>query len=296
MFQGYLPLNCVFPPGKGGITSWRLAVRVLKNLLQAHTETYQALKAMPHGDEAQIGLVHQYLKFETATWYNPLEKIPGFLLNHLMVDSVIDFLKTGTFDYGIWGITRSTYQAPIDEDKPAAAQIADFVGLNYYSRVFVKFSLPFTIDSSCADGETMTDMPYAIYPEGMYKALHHMAEIGLPIYITENGVADHNDENDERRVQWVRTYLKAVSLALEDGIDIRGFYYWTLTDNFEWDAGWDMRFGMYDLNRETQERTLKDGGRAYATICKAHREGKYTEKTLAREEAYNPGIAVATAQ
>ena len=234
-FQGYLGFNCVFPPAKsnGILGSFPLAVKVLRNLLQGHTEVYQALKAMPHGKTAQIGLVHQYLSFHPWTVFNPIECFPQWCLNEFMVDSVINFLKTGTFFYH-WSLYfREKYTAPLDysSTQPAAQQLSDFVGLNYYSRVLIEFkytnlfTLNFSkvLESSPNLGETMTDMEYAIYPVGIYKALHHMSSIGVPIYVTENGIADHNNQNDERRVRWIREYLKAVSLALEDGLDIRGF-------------------------------------------------------------------------
>ena len=289
VFQGYLPFNCVFPPGKARglnkLTSWQLAVKVLCNLMQGHAEVYNALKKMKHGDKAQIGLVHQYLLFESYSSFDPIEKFPGFMLNNFMVDSVIDFLKTGTFDYGIPGITRQVYKAP-------EGPLGDFVGLNYYSRVRLKFDLfawPPKIDSAVGKDEIMTDMPFGIYAQGIYKALHHMAEIGLPIYITENGIADDKDTDDFRRVKWVKEYLKAISLAIEDGIDVRGYFYWTLIDNFEWDMGWHCKFGMYNKARE-----LKDGAKIYAEIINKTRNGEleeYTDDYIYDKEAFKKELA-----
>lgn len=293
-FQGYLPLHRVFPPAKDNAfaSSFKLGATVLKNLMMGHTEVYRTLKAMPHGDSAQIGLVHAYLEFQAWTFYNPLEYFAPCTHNRFMVDTVINFLKTGVFDYG-WPFSFSVrYKAPIDpsSDKTPAAQLSDFVGLNYYSRAVIKFQLSKllsfqfdkVIDSAPKPGEVMTDMQYAIYPNGIYKALHHMATIGLPIYITENGIADKNDTNDVRRQQWIREYLKAVSVALEDGLDIRGYFYWTLMDNFEWDGGYHMKFGLYSVNRETQKRSLKEGGKVYADIVKASRSGALSAPTADR--------------
>ena len=291
MFQGYLPFNRVFPPAKENdlLDSYKLATKVLKHLLMAHTEVYLTLKGMDHGHEAKIGLVHQYLKFNAQHWYDPIERIPGKLLNYLMIDSVIQFLKTGTFDYG-WGpLFSETYHAPIDKRSkvPAAQQISDFVGLNYYSRVLLKFELENllkgeinkVLDSVPDPGETMTDMPYAIYPEGIYHALFRMATIGLPIYVTETGAPDHNNTNDERRQRWITEYLKAISLAREDGVDVNGIFYWTLTDNFEWSYGYLEKFGLFAVDLETQERTIKDGGKLYAKIVHGARQGKYSNHT-----------------
>lgn len=267
MFQGYLPLNNVFPPGKGSLTSWPLAVKVLRNFMQAHTEVYHALKQMPGGDRAQIGLVHAYLKFEPYHWWNLVDQFPGVLLNNLMLNSVIDFMRTGTFSYSIPCYVNEEYTVP--EGKP----FNDFVGLNYYSRVLCKWG-----EGSCYPDEVMTDMPYALYPHGLYLAIKDVARIGLPIYITENGTSD-NQENDWRRAKFFREYLKMVSLAIEDGYDVRAYYCWTLTDNFEWDYGFKQQFGVYSVNRETQERKLKKGARIYARIIKAAREGRLLRHT-----------------
>jgi beta-glucosidase len=291
VFQGYLDFNCVFPPAKaqGIFSSFPLAAKVLRNLMQAHTEVYKSLKGMPHGEKAQIGLVHQYLSFHPWSIFTPIECFPQWCLNEFMVDSVINFLKTGTFSYTWRFFFKESYQAPVDKSSnlPVAKQISDFVGLNYYSRVLIelkytnllKLQFEKALESSPDVYETMTDMEYALYPFGIYKALHHMSEIGLPLYVTENGIADHKTVKDERRVRWIKEYLKSVSLALEDGIDVRGFFYWTLMDNFEWDRGFHSTFGLYSNDTTTQKRTLKEGGRVYAHIIKTHRSGGYSSPT-----------------
>lgn len=269
VLQGYL--RGVFPPGKGNIvTGQPLATKVLRNLMQAHAETYKALKAMPGGPDAQIGLVHQYLKFESYTCWNPLEFMGPLLTNTLLNDTILEFLKTGTFTFGKRFIFNETYTAE--------GPLTDFIGLNYYSRAVIAAQWPnwstFEVGGSCYPGEVMTDMPYAIYPKGLYDAIKDVAQIGVPIYITENGIADKNNTNDTRRVQWFREYLKAASLAIEDGFDLRGFFCWTLMDNFEWDMGHDPRFGLY-----TSDRQIKEGARIYARIINAARAGLLTQPT-----------------
>jgi len=81
-----------------------------------------------------------------------------------------------------------------------------------------------------------------------------------PIYITENGIAD---SLDDRRKKWIDRHLYATYKAIKDGYDVRGFYYWTLTDNFEWAEGYKMKFGLYHTNLETQQRTLREGSKAF---------------------------------
>ena len=180
-FQGYV--RGVFPPGRKNImSSWR----VLRNLIKAHTQVYRTLKKMENGSDAQIGLVHQYLKFQSYSSWNPLEKVPGLLFNHLLNDAVIEFLQTGCFN----GWFSMRYKANKGE------KITDFIGLNYYSRALIKAQadLGNVLVPACYPDEVMTDMPYAVYPQGFYDALMHLKNLEIPIYVTENGIADAADD------------------------------------------------------------------------------------------------------
>ena len=253
MFQGYL--RGVFPPGK---CNPLLAVRVLRNLLQAHTETYQALKAMDHGTTAQIGVVHQYLMFLPYGNWNPLERIPGLMFNYILNTAVLNFFKTGTFQISIPVLFDSSYQAP-------EGPLMDFIGLNYYSRVLAKAQLSLfdPIVPTCYPGEIMTDFPYAMYPQGLYEAIAKMAELNVPIYVTENGIPD---EKDDRRGLFFEQYLYALSCALADGYDVRGYYYWSLMDNFEWDEGFTKKFGLCHVDFTTKKRTIRTSAWRYRDI------------------------------
>jgi beta-glucosidase len=113
--------------------------------------------------------------------------------------------------------------------------------------------------------ETMTDMPYPIYAEGFYRAIKTVAQLGVPIYITENGIAD---AKDDRRDLFIRRYLFALSEAIEEGCDVRGYFYWSLMDNFEWAEGYDMKFGLYHVDFETQVRRLREGARYFVKVVK----------------------------
>jgi len=251
-FQGYI--NGAFPPAK--VANFFLAATVVRNLMQAHTETYLKLKSLPNGDQCQIGFVHQYLKFESYCWWlNPVDSIIARGLSTCFANTpVLNFLKTGKFS--ITGLFSSwNYVAPTN------GPIADFIGLNFYSRVLVKNFTP-----SCYDHELMTDMPYALCPDKFYEAIKDVSMVGLPIYITETGIAD---KLDNKREIYFKQYLGALSKAIKDGYDIRGFYYWTLIDNFEWDEGFNMRFGLVEYNTETKESRLRDSIKLYTDVILA---------------------------
>ena len=87
--------------------------------------------------------------------------------------------------------------------------------------------------------------------------------------MTENGIAD---DRDDRRALWIQRYIYAMSQAIKDGVDVRGYHYWSLMDNFEWAEGWQMDFGLFAVDRETQARRLREGSLAYRDIIKDHRD------------------------
>jgi beta-glucosidase/6-phospho-beta-glucosidase/beta-galactosidase len=107
-------------------------------------------------------------------------------------------------------------------------------------------------------GEMMTDMPYALYAEGIFKALEGIGVLDIPIYITETGVAD---SGDAVRPVMIQTYMSAIEQAIRAGHDIRGVLYWSLVDNFEWAFGYTMKFGIYEWDASSQQRTCRQSGR-----------------------------------
>lgn len=244
-FMGYI--SGWHAPGK--IMSLARAGVVLGNLLKSHVSVYRALKAMDGGNSAQIGIVHQVLQAKPYFWWNPAHVLTAKILNFCFAhDCVKKFLKTGIFHYEIPGLSSLWYE---DEN---ASKSYDFIGINYYSHVIVG------LGATCYPNETMTDMEYPSFPRGIYEAIKDMAELGVPLYITENGIPDQRDVN---RDQFIKEYLAQVHRALADGYDVRGYFYWTLMDNFEWDRGFTIKFGLYDVNHETQERYLREGAKAY---------------------------------
>lgn len=266
-FQGYI--RGVFPPGNCDIQT---AGTVLKNLLKAHCTVYQSLKKQPGGDKAQIGIVHQHLLFEPYHKDSSLEYWPTWYFSHIVTTAALEFFTTGSFKFlaiplvdGAFG--GIPFPIPLWENitynEPNASKMLDFIGLNYYSHVLMDWTCPWK--PGYKPDDIITDMPYALYPEGLYKAIDDVSKIGVPIYITENGIADAQDNN---RALWIQRYLYAVSQAIKDGYDVRGYYYWTLMDNFEWDEGFDMKFGLYQTDFATKERTLRKGSLALAHIIK----------------------------
>src|SRR3990167_193074 len=236
-----------FPPGKKDL---KLASIVLENLLESHVQIYKKLKSMPGGTEKKIGIVKQILQFDAYNRHNPLDRILCRYLNHIFNETVMEFLKTGKYRVRIPFIIN--YKS-FNFDAPKSL---DFVGLNYYSHATLKFkpSKNQFFEIKYRPEAIVTDLPHSIYPEGLYRALQYISELNTPIYITENGIADGDDS---RRKFFLKRYLWAISKALEEGMDIRGYFYWSLIDNFEWSEGFEPRFGLYHLDYKTQERILR---------------------------------------
>ena len=252
--QGYF--NGVFPPGKKDPL---LAGYVMRNLLNAHVQVYQHLKTLPNGANVQIGLVKNITQLDPLRRWHILDWYFSRILNDVFTNSTLDLFTKGEFDFYLPAMADISY---INYD---AINSLDFIGLNYYSRWHVKGQLnlaePFTFELRPQD--IQTDMPYAIYPEGFYKAVKTIAKLNVPIIITENGIAD---DKDDRRSLFIKRYLYALFKTIEEGYDIQGYFYWSLMDNFEWAEGYMMKFGLYDVDFNTQKRTLRYGSQSFVDI------------------------------
>lgn len=133
----------------------------------------------------------------------------------------------------------------------------DFVGLNYYfhNRIDRGFNKN--------KNEKVSDMGYELHPEGLYHVLMNLKKYGKPIYITENGLAD---ARDEYRTWFIKEHIRWMQKAMGEGADVRGYLYWSLLDNFEWDKGFWPRFGLVEVDYATQARKIRQSAREYKKI------------------------------
>ena len=116
--------------------------------------------------------------------------------------------------------------------------------------------------------KNISDMGWEIHPEGIFNILVDFDEYKLPIYITENGIAT---DNDDRRVRYLLFYLENVYEAIKSGVDVRGYIYWSLLDNFQWSSGFDPKFGLVEVDRKNFKRTIKPSAFVYKQICEKNR-------------------------
>jgi beta-glucosidase len=248
--------NGNFPPG---LNDPEKAAEAYKNMIAAHVRLYDQLKETPEGQAAKIGIVKNFQHFDPMRRFNFMDWTICRLVDASFNESFLEAFRSGQFRFSFPTLVK------VNEQIEGAAGKLDFIGLNYYSHNAMKFSfnLDDALELKLYPGEVPTDMEYTIYPEGIYRAIKRASTLEVPIIITENGLAD---SIDDRRALFIERYIYAVYRAMEEGADVRGYFYWSLMDNFEWDLGYGMRFGLYHVDFETQERSLREGSKKFIEI------------------------------
>jgi beta-glucosidase len=253
-----------------GLRDIRAAARAMHHILLAHGLAVQALRA---AGQPNLGIV---LNFDHAA---PATSSPE--------DQVAAGLWDGIFNrWFIEGIARQAYPSNVLEglaphmpagweaDMPVIGQKLDWLGVNYYTRHILAHA-PGTPWPSLRDVQgtlPKTQMGWEIYPEGLYGFLTRMARdyVGqTPIYVTENGMAnadvlEDNAITDRVREDFLFAHLAATKRAIADGANVKGFFYWSLLDNYEWAEGYEKRFGLVHVDFDTLARVPKSSYHALA--------------------------------
>ena len=233
-----------FPPGRRGDLAGQY--RVLRNMRRAHELAYAALKR--RWPDTPVGLSHHKLLFLPAS-RSPMDRVAA-VSAQLLLDR--------------W---------PVEAGRPAriVEATSDYIGVAHYwaqacafdprrpGDLFVRRYNP--------PGALVTDMGMASDPASMRPVLNELKRYSKPVYITENGIATDDDATRERYLTGV---LRNVRQAIDDGLDVRGYFHWTNMDNFEWARGYSVKFGLIAVDRKTLERTVKPSGRLYARIAAAN--------------------------
>ena len=248
-------------PGKKSLL---LYCRVLEHLLQAHALAYRAIHAL-RGD-AQVGLVKHVQIFEPLEPADKASAAISRFMDYMFNELTLRAVEDGRLRFPLsWNLGK---HGPMVDS-------VDFWGLNYYYRQKVSLRsrsrgrlnlLQPTPGAEVSDSGR--NGPYGeIYPLGIYKALDRLRHSGKPIYITENGLPD---ASDTQRPSFLLTHLAQVHRAISEGVDVRGYYHWSFTDNFEWAEGWALRFGLVALDHQTQTRTPRPSARLFSQMISAN--------------------------
>ena len=224
-YGGYL--DGIFPPG---LKKFDLGIRVVKNMLIAHTELYTKMKNFENGPESQIGIVHNLHQFDAYHYWNPIDHIMAFVMDYTYNEVILQYFKTGHFNFVIPFLVNENYY------NENAKGSYDFYGVNYYSHFNVKINFdlekPFLTLVRPEFQYLVTQMKYSVYGEGLYRILHRVSDLlKSPIFVTENGCPDDKDEY--LRETYIKRYLYGLSKAMEEGVQINGYMYWSFMDNFE---------------------------------------------------------------
>ncbi|MBV8893018.1 MAG: glycoside hydrolase family 1 protein [Acidobacteria bacterium] len=252
-----------FPPGRLGDVS--TALRVVDAMAASHACAYRAIHRVQ--PQAQVGWAHHYVVFKPRRRSFLLDRWSAALLNRLFNESFLI------------AVERGQSANPINLDGKFLRPVqgtCDFVGVNIYSRFHVAFSLGhaselFTkvyVPGHVPQGDAGVERPYGeAYPGAVAAAVERCARLGKPLYILENGVPD---AQDRIRPWLIRNVIRELERLIREGKDIRGYFHWTLTDNFEWSEGWGLRFGLFELDQTTQQRRMRPSARLYGAIAQAN--------------------------
>jgi beta-glucosidase len=246
VFNRYLQSNFPAPREKG----WAAARRALRHLLRCHAAAYHTIKqAHP---EAAVGVAKNLIVFDPRPGGNQLDRWWAGQISWLYNDWWMQAMSDGRLR---WPLGRGRVKG--------LAGTFDFTGIDYYTRFYARF--PRLLERKWPDGATIGDGNYGeVYPQGLFRVIKHVRRYEKPIYITENGVPD---AVDRLRPAFLLSHLREVWRAISFNWRIMGYYHWSLVDNFEWERGWTQRFGLIELDPESQERKMRDSGRLYSEIC-----------------------------
>ncbi|MFN7088751.1 MAG: glycoside hydrolase family 1 protein, partial [Candidatus Paceibacteria bacterium] len=219
-----------WPPQEKSISK---TARVIFNIISAHKKVYKVLHQ--ENNRAKVGITLNLSCFEPLNKNSFLDRLTAawqdFFRNHLFLRQIKNRL--------------------------------DFIGLNYYFRNLVQFPCKIVHKN-----KVVSDLGWEIYPRGIYKVLKKLKSYNLPIYITENGLAD---SKDKLRANFIRDHLFWLWQALQEGVDVRGYFHWSLLDNFEWDKGLSPRFGLVEVDYGDFKRTIRKSALFYAKVAKENK-------------------------
>ena len=248
---GYL--SGEFPPG---VQDLDRSIKVMTNFARAHALAYQTIKSIQ--PEARVGYAHAYRGFNPKNKMNPLDRWSAKMHHQIMNEFFPSIFTDGKARIG----TRTI-------ELPEAASTQDFFGLNYYTSDQVRFKLSagiknfFAVTSFPEDAPLSPNGMLASTPKDFFKAIKWSLKFGVPIIITENGV---EDAEDSFRREYMAAHIHQLWKAVNFNYPIKGYFVWTLVDNFEWNHGWTRRFGLYELDTETQARRKRPSADFYASI------------------------------
>lgn len=211
------------------------AMKAFRNLLEAQKLAYSIIRQ--YKSLASVGITHSVICFEAQ--------------NDIFINKIINFFADFFWNFYFFKKINA---------------FCDFIGFNYYKRKLIGFG------RRNKKMEDISDLGWEIFPEGIYFLLKKFSKYRKPIFITENGIADVRDLD---RAKFIKGHLKWIYKAINEGVDVRGYFYWSLLDNFEMPEirvrGFWLRFGLVEVDYKTMERRIRPSAYQYAKICRENK-------------------------
>lgn len=262
-----------------GIKDFRTAIVTTHSIHLANAKIVNCYKNEFGSNKGEIGItLNLYPIYTNSESEN--DKLAGKIIDEYHNKLFLDPVFKGEYPKLFMDSVKEKYDIEFsDEDMDLIkSSKIDFLGVNYYFRRVVKYSengtvLPF--EELKPEGE-YTDMGWEVYAEGLTKLLLDLKnDYGNPkMYITENGIAygenmtEEECLKDEKRISFVERHLVEAEKSIDLGVNLKGYYLWSLFDNFEWAWGYNKRFGIININYETLERTWKNSAHWYRDYIK----------------------------
>ncbi|MEZ7276718.1 GH1 family beta-glucosidase [Pseudoalteromonas sp. 68 DY56-GL68] len=253
-----------------GIKSQQAGRQAAHHLLLAHGLAMQVLRK--NCPDTEAGIV---LNFSPTYPLTADDKKAAELADQYHNQWYIKAVLEGAYPSLLNDLADEVKPTIIAGDMAIISQAVDFIGVNYYTRIHYKNTADGWFEEASLTNVRVTDMGWEVYPQGLTELLVSLhQQYDLPkMYITENGAAmadtlENGEVNDIERVDYYHTHLNAVCDAIRQGVDIQGYFAWSLMDNFEWAYGYEKRFGLVYIDYQSQQRILKESAKQYRALLK----------------------------
>lgn len=255
----------VWPPEKKSLSE---TIKVMSVFALAHIKAYELIHTIRNNrnfTNTKVSFAHHVRDFATNS-NSYLDKNIASLFKSLFQDKLTNAMFLGKFDF------------PLDNyGKVKQGQYIDFIAINYYTRTTVK-----NLQEGFMDNCYKNDLGWEIYPQGLITVANELYSVlNVPIYITENGTCDNNDQFRNR---YLFDHLEVVN---QSNLPIERYYHWCFIDNFEWAEGESARFGLVHNDYETQKRTIKHSGHFYSQIIKEKGISEETYEYYVKNQHYH---------
>ena len=265
----YVRMHYIQGLGPPGVKDFKQAIRVTEHLMRAHAAGYHMLhdaQQDPRQPPPRVSIAHNVPAFHACRLWHPVDRLMRWLTDRIVNVAVLETVTEGRWSVpgiGTWKI-------------PEARATLDYIGVNFYGRQFIRWiPSPKGWSGSTCDLRhhprqvtERTSLGWDVSPETFYDVLVRCGRFGLPLLITENGAYM---TDDAQRWRFIQRHVEALARAIQAGVRVAGYCYWSLLDNFEWADGYTPRFGLIEVDYATQERRIRDSGRRYAEICRSNR-------------------------